>query len=54
MENLTIDITNKIVEFTCKYCDTQNIESFNDLETKGSVKCSNVECQHEYFIKLKK
>ncbi len=52
MKKIEIDITKKIVEIECSNCGKTFIESFGDLEVKGSVKCPH--CGQVYFIKLKK
>jgi len=51
MGKIEIDLTNKLVEIICSKCGKTFIESFEDLELKGSIKCPH--CGQEYLIKLK-
>jgi len=52
MKKIKIDITKKIVEIECSNCGKIITESFEDLMTKGIMKCPH--CNQEYFIQLKK
>lgn len=52
MKKIEIDITKKIVEIECSNCGKIFIESFDDLNVKGSVKCPH--CGTEYLITIKK
>lgn len=51
MKKIEIDITDKIVRIECSNCDKTFVESFDNLEVKGSVVCPN--CGHEYLITVK-
>jgi len=54
MKKIEIDITKKIVEIECSNCGETFVESFDDLTTKGSLKCPNPHCGVIIFITLKK
>jgi len=51
MTKLEIDITEKIIRIECSSCDKTFVESFDNLQVKGSVVCPN--CGHEYLITVK-